>query len=81
MTAEFHASTPFIPTRESYFAGYCKQLNNGMWGVVDVSLENLFPYPSTVFRRRPSGCFVQDMPDGCSKVTRYAYILHINFTY
>ncbi|XP_048322649.2 homeobox-leucine zipper protein ROC2 isoform X2 [Ziziphus jujuba] len=68
MTAEFHASTPFIPHRESYFARYCKQLNHEMWGVVDVSLENLFPYPSTVFRRRPSGCLIKDMPNGCSKV-------------
>ncbi|KAK9938465.1 hypothetical protein M0R45_015198 [Rubus argutus] len=68
MTAEFHAPTPLVPTRESYFARYCKQLDRGMWVVVDVSLEKMFQFPSTNFRRRPSGCLIQEMPNGCSKV-------------
>ncbi|PRQ31656.1 putative START-like domain-containing protein [Rosa chinensis] len=68
MTAEFHAPTPLIPARESYFARYSKQLDSGMWVVVDVSLEKLFQLPSTNFRRQPSGCLIQEMSNGCSKV-------------
>ncbi|KAF3453507.1 hypothetical protein FNV43_RR03947 [Rhamnella rubrinervis] len=68
MTAEFHVPSPFIPTRESYFARYCKQLTYDTWGVVDVSLENLFQHPSVKFRRRPSGCLIRDMQNGLSEV-------------
>ncbi|GMJ05129.1 protodermal factor 2 [Hibiscus trionum] len=70
MSAEFHQSTPLVSTRQCYFARYCKMLAYGTWGVVDVSLENLFPDTEHQFRRRPSGCLIQDMPQhGCSKVT------------
>ncbi|XWS09843.1 hypothetical protein CRYUN_Cryun39dG0024300 [Craigia yunnanensis] len=69
MTAEFHQSTPLVPARQSYFARYCRKLTYETWGVVDVSLENLFPYPQVQFRRRPSGCLIQEMPNGSSKVT------------
>lgn len=69
MTAEFHAATPLIEARETYFARYCKQVEIGVWAVVDVSLENLFQYPLMIkFRRRPSGCLIQEMPNSCSKV-------------
>ncbi|XP_020417883.1 homeobox-leucine zipper protein MERISTEM L1 [Prunus persica] len=68
MTAEFHAPTPLVPTRESYFARYCKKLGSDTWAVVDVSLEKLFQFPSRNFRRQPSGCLVQEMPDGWSNV-------------
>ncbi|KAE8725500.1 hypothetical protein F3Y22_tig00008706pilonHSYRG00099 [Hibiscus syriacus] len=44
---------------------------HGTWGVVDVSLENLFPYPQIQFKRRPSGCLIQQIPNngGASNVT------------
>ncbi|XP_057730582.1 homeobox-leucine zipper protein ROC2-like [Arachis stenosperma] len=68
MFAEYHLPTPFVPSRECYFARYCKQLPYEMWGVVDVSLEKHFPSLATNFRRRPSGCLIRPMPDGFSKV-------------
>ncbi|XP_034211632.1 homeobox-leucine zipper protein PROTODERMAL FACTOR 2-like isoform X2 [Prunus dulcis] len=68
MTAEFHAPSPLVPTRESSFARYCKKLDSGLWGVVDVSPETLPQFPSRNFRRRPSGCLIEEMPNGCSKV-------------
>lgn len=68
MTAEFHIPSPLVPVRESYFARYCKQVAPGTWGIVDISLEKLFSYPSVTFRRRPSGCLIQEMPNGYSKV-------------
>ncbi|KAJ7948163.1 Homeobox leucine zipper protein [Quillaja saponaria] len=69
MTAEFQVPSPLVPTRESYFARYCKQHADGTWAVVDVSLDNLRPSPSVKCRRRPSGCLIQEMPNGYSKVT------------
>ncbi|KAK6917331.1 Homeobox domain [Dillenia turbinata] len=69
MTAEFQVPSPLVPTRESYFVRYCKHHGDGMWAVVDVSLENLHPTTMTKCRRRPSGCLIQEMPNGYSKVT------------
>ncbi|XP_043692658.1 homeobox-leucine zipper protein ROC2-like [Telopea speciosissima] len=69
MTAEFQVPSPLVPTRESYFVRYCKQHTDGTWAVVDVSLDNLRPNSSgTKCRRRPSGCLIQEMPNGYSKV-------------
>ncbi|GLU23581.1 hypothetical protein SLE2022_395740 [Rubroshorea leprosula] len=69
MTAEFHLHTPLVPPRKCYFARYCKQLDSATWGVVDVSLENLFPYPGIQFLKRPSGCLIQQTPNQFSKIT------------
>ncbi|XVF77590.1 hypothetical protein PTKIN_Ptkin14bG0057500 [Pterospermum kingtungense] len=69
MTAEFHLSTPLVPARQSHFARYCRKLDERTWGVVDVSLENLFPNTQVKFLRRPSGCLIQEMHNGSSKVT------------
>ncbi|KAF5741444.1 homeobox-leucine zipper protein HDG2-like isoform X1 [Tripterygium wilfordii] len=68
MTAEFQLPTPLVPTRESYFVRYCKQHQDGTWAVVDVSLDNIRPSPISRCRRRPSGCLIQEMPNGYSKV-------------
>ncbi|CAM8905708.1 unnamed protein product [Rhodiola kirilowii] len=69
MTAEFQVPSPLVPTRENYFVRYCKQHPDGTWAVVDVSLDSLRPGPITRSRRRPSGCLIQEMPNGYSKVT------------
>nr|CAB3482339.1 unnamed protein product [Digitaria exilis] len=61
--------SPLVPTRESYFARYCKNNPDGSWAVVDVSLDSLRPSPVLKCRRRPSGCLIQEMPNGYSKVT------------
>ncbi|CAN8295503.1 unnamed protein product [Cochlearia groenlandica] len=69
MTAEFQVPTPLVPTRETYFARYCKQQADGSWAVVDISLDSLQPNPPVRCRRRASGCLIQEMPNGYSKVT------------
>ncbi|KAJ1694996.1 hypothetical protein LUZ63_011694 [Rhynchospora breviuscula] len=69
MSAEFQVPTPLVPIRESLFVRYCKQQQDAMWAVVDVPLDDLRPGPTVQCRRRPSGCLIQDMPNGCSKVT------------
>lgn len=68
MTAEFQVPSPLVPTRENYFVRYCKQHPDGTWAVVDVSLDNLRPSPISKCRRRPSGCLIQELPNGYSKV-------------
>ncbi|KAL6573873.1 Homeobox-leucine zipper protein MERISTEM L1 [Orobanche hederae] len=69
MTAEFQVPSPLVPTRENYFVRYCKQHADGTWAVVDVSLDNLRPTSLSRCRRRPSGCLIQELPNGYSKVT------------
>ncbi|GMH12050.1 hypothetical protein Nepgr_013891 [Nepenthes gracilis] len=69
MTAEFQVPSPLVPTRESYFVRYCKLHADRTWAVVDVSLDSLRPSTAARSRRRPSGCLIQEMPNGYSKVT------------
>ncbi|CAA3027265.1 homeobox-leucine zipper MERISTEM L1-like [Olea europaea subsp. europaea] len=68
MTAEFQVPSPLVPTRENYFARYCKQHGDGTWAVVDVSLDNIRATSISRCRRRPSGCLIQELPNGYSKV-------------
>ncbi|XP_050288664.1 homeobox-leucine zipper protein MERISTEM L1-like isoform X2 [Quercus robur] len=68
MTAEFQVPSPLVPTRENYFVRYCKQNADGTWAVVDVSLDNLRLSPISRSRRRPSGCLIQELPNGYAKV-------------
>ncbi|KAH7423727.1 hypothetical protein KP509_12G070600 [Ceratopteris richardii] len=72
MYAELQVLSPLVQTREVYFVRYCKQAVDKVWAVVDVSVDTLRdnPPPSLLrCRRRPSGCLVQDMPNGYSQVT------------
>ncbi|KAI4312014.1 hypothetical protein MLD38_036872 [Melastoma candidum] len=68
MSAEFQVPSPLVPSRKNYFVRYCKQHCDGTWVVVDVSLDSLRGTPSTRSRRRPSGCLIQELPGGYSKV-------------
>ncbi|KAK2649971.1 hypothetical protein Ddye_017460 [Dipteronia dyeriana] len=70
MTAEFQVPSPLVPTRQCHYLRYCKQLVEDTWAVVDVSLDNILqPNRAVRCRRRPSGCLIQEMPNGYSKVT------------
>ncbi|KAL6562219.1 Homeobox-leucine zipper protein MERISTEM L1 [Orobanche gracilis] len=70
MTAEFQVPSPLVPTRENYFVRYCKNHEDGTWAVMDVSLDNIMrPTSLSRCRRRPSGCLIQELPNGYSKVT------------
>jgi hypothetical protein len=68
MSMEFQVPSPLVPTRECYFVRYCKNNPDGTWAVVDVSMDSLRPGPVLKCRRRPSGCVIQEMPNGYSKV-------------
>lgn len=73
MHAELQVLSPLVPIREVNFLRFCKQHAEGVWAVVDVSIDTIREtsgaptFPNC--RRLPSGCVVQDMPNGYSKVT------------
>ncbi|KAG0488571.1 hypothetical protein HPP92_007382 [Vanilla planifolia] len=74
MHAELQVLSPLVPIREVNFLRFCKQLADGAWAVVDVSIDGIrlntgASATSARCRRLPSGCVVQDMPNGYSKVT------------
>ncbi|KAJ4827228.1 hypothetical protein Tsubulata_034570 [Turnera subulata] len=73
MVAEFQLVSPLVPVRQVKFLRFCKQHAEGVWVVVDVSidanLDSSNPHGMTTCRRLPSGCLIQDMPNGCCKVT------------
>ncbi|CAI9113299.1 OLC1v1013872C1 [Oldenlandia corymbosa var. corymbosa] len=72
MYEELQVLSPFVPPRELYFLRFCQQIEQGSWAIVDVSYELpqdiQFPSPGKTYRL-PSGCLIQDMPNGYSKVT------------
>ncbi|XP_057980621.1 homeobox-leucine zipper protein ANTHOCYANINLESS 2 isoform X2 [Malania oleifera] len=73
MHAELQVLSPLVPVREVNFLRFCKQHAEGVWAVVDVSIDTLRDAAAAPTylscRRLPSGCVVQDMPNGYSKVT------------
>ncbi|KAF2315345.1 hypothetical protein GH714_038887 [Hevea brasiliensis] len=73
MHAELQVLSPLVPVREVNFLRFCKQHAEGVWAVVDVSIDSVRETsgaPTFVnCRRLPSGCVVQDMPNGYCKVT------------
>ena len=77
MSAEFQVPSPLVPTRENYFVRYCKLHPDGTWAVVDVSLDSLRPSPISRSRRRPSGCLIQELPNGYSKVTFEKHFMNL----
>ncbi|RZC57432.1 hypothetical protein C5167_004732 [Papaver somniferum] len=72
MHAEFQVLSPLVQIREVNFLRFCKQHAEGVWAVVDISVdanqENSDTY-TYLSRRLPSGCVIQDMPNGYCKVT------------
>lgn len=75
MHAELQVLSPLVPVRDVSFLRFCKQLSEGAWAIVDVSIDGIRGNPSApqakmTCRRLPSGCVVQDMPNGYSKVIK-----------
>jgi homeobox-leucine zipper protein len=72
MYEELQVLSPLVPTREFYFLRYCQQIEQGLWAIVDVSYDfprdNQFANSQCRCNRLPSGCLIQDMPNGYSKV-------------
>ncbi|KAF7023902.1 hypothetical protein CFC21_036331 [Triticum aestivum] len=73
MFAEVQMLTPMVPTREFYFARYCKKLAAEKWAVVDVSFDkaeaDVGTSPLVTCWKNPSGCIIQEQTNGHSRVT------------
>lgn len=74
MHAELQVLSPLVPTRETHFLRYCQQnVEEGTWVIVDFPIDsfnnNNFQPSFPRYKRRPSGCVIQDMPNGYSRVT------------
>uniref|UniRef100_M1ACV4 HD domain class transcription factor n=1 Tax=Solanum tuberosum TaxID=4113 RepID=M1ACV4_SOLTU len=82
MRSELQVLSPLVPIREFKFLRFCKQHAEGVWAVVDVSVDTIretTTLDATTFsncRRLPSGCVVQDMPNGYSKIT---WVEHVEY--
>ncbi|KAH8491999.1 hypothetical protein Peur_071970 [Populus x canadensis] len=68
MYEELQVLSPLVPTREFCILRYCQQIEQGLWAIVSVSYD--IPQSASQFQchRLPSGCLIQDMPNGYSKV-------------
>ncbi|KAJ8506464.1 hypothetical protein OPV22_007350 [Ensete ventricosum] len=72
MHAELQFLSPLVPAREAHFFRYCQQNSEeGTWIMVDFPVDGFqegiqIPFPW--YRRKTSGCVIQDMPNGYSKV-------------
>lgn len=73
MYAELQVLSPLVPTREAHFLRYCQQNSEeGTWIIVDFPIDSFHDDVQPSFpryRRCPSGCIIQDMPNGYSTVT------------
>ncbi|XP_023523434.1 homeobox-leucine zipper protein HDG11-like [Cucurbita pepo subsp. pepo] len=72
MYLELQLLSPLVPTRHFYILRYSQQIEQGTWAVVDVSYNvtgGSQMVSHSQCRRSPSGCLIQDMPNGYSKVT------------
>ncbi|KAJ0247874.1 Homeobox-leucine zipper protein HDG12 [Hirschfeldia incana] len=69
MLEELQVLSPLVPTREFSVLRYCQQIEHGTWAIVNVSYEVPQFMSSSRSYRFPSGCLIQDMSNGYSKVT------------
>ncbi|CAA7014658.1 unnamed protein product [Microthlaspi erraticum] len=76
MYAELQVLSPLVPTREAYFLRYVEQNSEtGNWAIVDFPIDSFHDQINPVdmntpheYKRKPSGCIIQDMPNGYSQV-------------
>ncbi|XP_054801451.1 homeobox-leucine zipper protein HDG11-like [Prosopis cineraria] len=72
MYEELHMLTPMVPPREFVFLRYCYQTDKETWVIGDVSFDSLEDIGATYSAscwKLPSGCMIQELPTGFSKVT------------
>ncbi|XP_073284108.1 homeobox-leucine zipper protein HDG11-like [Primulina huaijiensis] len=73
MYEELQMLTALLPIRQLYFLRLCQEIKQGTWAVIDVSYD--LPQQESQFtssckaHKLPSGCLIQEMPNGYSKVS------------
>ncbi|XP_048328590.2 homeobox-leucine zipper protein ROC8 [Ziziphus jujuba] len=71
MYEQMHILSPLVAQREYYILRHCQQIEPGVWVIANVSYdcsinESVSPLRSW---KLPSGCMIQEISNGCSKVT------------
>ncbi|XP_010321992.1 homeobox-leucine zipper protein HDG1 isoform X2 [Solanum lycopersicum] len=78
--AELQIISNVVPVREIKFLRFCQKHAEDSWIIVDVSVDTIKEgsqqYKIEKCRRLPSGCIIQDMSNGYSKVT---WIEHMEY--
>ncbi|KZV41111.1 hypothetical protein F511_09307 [Dorcoceras hygrometricum] len=74
MYGKMHVLSPLVAPREFVFIRYCRQLNSSTWIMVDVSYQFIKQLKDaeaapTYSRKLPSGCMIEDISNGKSKIT------------
>ncbi|KAJ4916069.1 Homeobox-leucine zipper protein HDG12 [Raphanus sativus] len=69
MLEELQVLSPLVPTREFSVLRYYQQIEHGTWAIVNVSYELPQFISHSRSYRFPSGCLIQDLSNGYSKVT------------
>ncbi|KAK1308013.1 Homeobox-leucine zipper protein ROC8 [Acorus calamus] len=70
MNEELQVLSPLVATREFNFLRYCQRIEPGLWAIADVSVDlSSRETTRSAYRKLPSGCLIQEMPNGHSKVT------------
>lgn len=72
MYEKMHILSPLVAPREFFFIRYCRQFNLNTWMMVDVSydfMKELQDAAPTRSWKLPSGCMIEDLPNGKSFVS------------
>ncbi|KAK7412829.1 hypothetical protein VNO78_04488 [Psophocarpus tetragonolobus] len=70
MFEQMHVLSPLVQPRDFQFLRYCQQIEEGVWVIADVSFDS-YRQKKSFFHswRHPSGCMIQELPNGCSMIT------------
>ncbi|VYS56146.1 unnamed protein product [Arabidopsis thaliana] len=68
MWEQLHILSPLVPAREFMVVRCCQEIEKGIWIIADVSHRANFDFGNAACYKRPSGCLIQALPDGHSKV-------------
>uniref|UniRef100_A0A3Q7YFT2 Homeobox-leucine zipper protein HDG8-like n=3 Tax=Cicer arietinum TaxID=3827 RepID=A0A3Q7YFT2_CICAR len=77
MNAKMHILSPLVPTRVASFLRYCKQIEEGVWVIADVSVSvgSILDAtcPPNVWKF-PSGCMIQELTNHSCRVSWVEHI-------
>ncbi|CAH8350079.1 unnamed protein product [Eruca vesicaria subsp. sativa] len=66
---QLHILSPLLPPREFRILRSCRQLEEDLWVIADVSYHEVDQFKTPVCSKRPSGCLIEALPHDFSKVT------------
>ncbi|KAF3538374.1 hypothetical protein F2Q69_00018941 [Brassica cretica] len=75
---QLHILSPLVPPREFMILRCCQQIEDDLWVIADVSCHHVnIDFESPTCSKRPSGCLIQALPNGLSKLICSTVLPHI----